>query len=90
MQAHDFIDVIKSTIKMISTISFPFLISVLAIGLIIGILQAASQIQEMTIAFLPKLMLVSFLLFYYGPSLSYKFNAYISSLFEMIIKVGLS
>ncbi|MGB1189002.1 MAG: flagellar biosynthetic protein FliQ, partial [Pseudomonadales bacterium] len=33
----------------------PLLLAALAVGLIIGIFQAATQIQEMTLSFIPKL-----------------------------------
>jgi flagellar biosynthetic protein FliQ len=42
----------------ILTISGPLLAVALAIGLAIGILQAATSIQEMTLTFVPKLILV--------------------------------
>lgn len=36
----------------------PILLTALAIGLVIGMLQAATQIQEMTLSFIPKLLAV--------------------------------
>ena len=42
----------------ILVISGPLLAVALAIGLVIGILQAATSIQEMTLTFVPKLILV--------------------------------
>lgn len=36
----------------------PILLTALAIGLAIGMLQAATQIQEMTLSFIPKLLAV--------------------------------
>ena len=40
--------------------SGPFLGAALAIGLVIGIIQAATSIQEMTLSFVPKVVLVIF------------------------------
>ena len=40
--------------------SGPFLGAAVAIGLLIGILQAATSIQEMTLSFVPKMVLVLF------------------------------
>ena len=62
----------------------------LACGIGIGILQAAAQVQEMTISFVPKLFLVTLILFYFGPSLGAKFEVFVQSLFAKIILVGLS
>ena len=45
----------------------PLLLSALAVGLLIGIFQAATQIQEMTLSFIPKLLALVFALFVAGP-----------------------
>lgn len=37
-------------------LSAPLLLTALAVGLLISILQAATQIQEMTLSFIPKLI----------------------------------
>lgn len=88
MDGRDFIDITRQSINMIIQLSWPFLISTLLLGVGVGILQAASQIQEMTISFLPKLVAVAILLFWLGPSMGYKFQKFIEELFENIIRVG--
>lgn len=45
----------------------PVLLSALAIGLVIGMVQAATQIQEMTLSFIPKLLGVVGVLVVAGP-----------------------
>ncbi|MEQ8515127.1 MAG: flagellar biosynthesis protein FliQ [Chromatocurvus sp.] len=45
----------------------PLLLSALAVGLLIGIFQAATQIQEMTLSFIPKLIALVVALFVAGP-----------------------
>lgn len=45
----------------------PLLMSALAVGLLIGIFQAATQIQEMTLSFIPKLLALVVALFVAGP-----------------------
>ncbi len=37
-------------------LSLPVLLAVIAVGLLVGILQAATQIQDSSIAFVPKLL----------------------------------
>lgn len=44
----------------------PMLLSVLAIGLLIGMFQAATQINEMTLSFIPKLMVLALVLMWSG------------------------
>jgi flagellar biosynthetic protein FliQ len=45
----------------------PLLLSALAVGLLIGVFQAATQIQEMTLSFIPKLLALVIALFVAGP-----------------------
>ncbi len=48
-------------------LSAPILLTALGIGLLIGIFQAATQIQEMTLSFIPKLIGVAAVLVIAGP-----------------------
>jgi flagellar biosynthetic protein FliQ len=45
----------------------PILLTALAIGLVIGMVQAATQIQEMTLSFIPKLLGIVGVLVVAGP-----------------------
>lgn len=44
----------------------PILGAALLVGLIVGVLQAATQIQEMTLSFIPKLLALVIALFWAG------------------------
>ncbi len=48
-------------------IAGPLLGSALAVGLLIGMLQAATQINEMTLSFIPKLLVLVMALIFAGP-----------------------
>lgn len=48
-------------------VSFPILGSALLTGLLISILQATTQIQEMTLVFVPKIVVVFLVLIFFGP-----------------------
>ncbi len=52
------VEFLRMAFWQILIISGPLLAVALAIGLTIGILQAATSIQEMTLTFVPKLVLV--------------------------------
>ena len=52
------VEFLRLAFWQILIISGPLLAVALAIGLTIGILQAATSIQEMTLTFVPKLILV--------------------------------
>jgi flagellar biosynthesis protein FliQ len=48
-------------------IAAPLLLTALAVGLLIGVLQAATQINEMTLSFIPKLLALAAVLVIAGP-----------------------
>ncbi|MDH5621682.1 MAG: flagellar biosynthesis protein FliQ [Gammaproteobacteria bacterium] len=48
-------------------ISSPLLLSALAVGLLVGMFQAATQINEMTLSFIPKLLVMVLALVVAGP-----------------------
>jgi flagellar biosynthetic protein FliQ len=50
-----------------SMIAAPLLLIALVAGLVIGMLQAATQINESTLSFIPKLLLLVLTLFMTGP-----------------------
>ncbi|MDT8387913.1 MAG: flagellar biosynthesis protein FliQ [Thiogranum sp.] len=47
----------------------PLLIAALLVGLLVGMFQAATQINEMTLTFVPKLMVVALVIMFAGPAL---------------------
>ena len=54
------VEMVRLAFYQVLISSGPFLGAALAIGLIIGIIQAATSIQEMTLSFVPKIVLVIF------------------------------
>jgi flagellar biosynthetic protein FliQ len=48
-------------------LSAPLLITALVVGLVVSVLQAATQINEMTLSFLPKLLAMFLVLVAAGP-----------------------
>ena len=59
-------------------------VSALAAGLLIGMFQAATQIQDMTLSFIPKLVVLVAVLGLTGPWMLRHLLDYTRSLFEMI------
>lgn len=58
MDADSVIEIAKTALFVLTLVSAPLLMSALAVGLIIGILQAATQVNEMTLSFIPKILAV--------------------------------
>jgi len=57
----------SQTLWMTILLAAPMLLSALTIGLIVGMFQAATQINEMTLSFIPKLGVLVLALFIFGP-----------------------
>ena len=55
------------TMWMTVLIAAPLLLSALAVGLLVGMFQAATQINEMTLSFIPKLGVLVLALVVFGP-----------------------
>ncbi len=49
----------RQTLLVIALLTGPLLISALAAGLLIGMFQAATSINEMTLSFIPKLIVLA-------------------------------
>ncbi len=60
-------DLAHSTLLVTSMIAAPLLLVALVTGLVIGMLQAATQINESTLSFIPKLLVLVLTLFAVGP-----------------------
>ncbi|WP_343154835.1 flagellar biosynthesis protein FliQ [Buchnera aphidicola (Pseudoregma panicola)] len=72
------------SIKMIIILSMPLLIVVLLIGLIISILQSATQINEQTLSFVPKVFSILSILILLGPWILNTIINYIKDLFKIL------
>jgi flagellar biosynthesis protein FliQ len=50
------ISMIREALELTLLVSAPLLLTALAVGLLISVFQAATQINEMTLSFIPKLL----------------------------------
>lgn len=57
----------SQTLWMTILLAAPMLLSALTVGLIVGMFQAATQINEMTLSFIPKLGILVIALLVFGP-----------------------
>jgi flagellar biosynthesis protein FliQ len=60
-------DLAHSTLTVTAMVAAPLLLTALVTGLLIGMLQAATQINEATLSFIPKLLVLVLTLFIAGP-----------------------
>jgi flagellar biosynthetic protein FliQ len=65
-------------------LAMPLLITALVIGLLVGVFQAATQINEMTLSFIPKLVGMTVTIVVAGPWMLKVIVSYTRELFESI------
>ena len=84
MTQEDVVHIGKQAIETVLLTSAPMLIAALVIGLVISIFQAATQINEMTLSFVPKLVAIFVTLVLAGPWMITLLTDFIRRLFESI------
>ena len=67
MEQSTLIDLGNQAMLLIVYLAAPLLLAALAVGLLISIFQAATQIQEQTLSFIPKLIALVVALVMFGP-----------------------
>jgi flagellar biosynthetic protein FliQ len=70
--------------EMTLLLAAPLLLVALAVGLLIGVFQAATQINEMTLSFIPKLIGMGLTMVIAGPWMLKTLISYTRELFESI------
>jgi flagellar biosynthetic protein FliQ len=73
---------------LILILSSPMLISALAVGLVISILQATTQVQEQTLGFVPKIVVTFLSMILCGTWLMGNLGTFIIEVFSDIGKLG--
>ena len=74
----------RHALEVTLLLAAPLLLTALAVGLIVGIFQAATQINEMTLSFIPKLLSMAAVLAITGPWMLRTLVEYTRGLIESI------
>lgn len=72
----------QETLKVTALLSAPMLVGALVIGLIISVLQAITQINEATLTFIPKMIVVAVIFLIAAPWMLDVLNQFTVGLFE--------
>lgn len=67
MSPESVITLIQQALEVLLMVSAPLLLTALGVGLVISIFQAATQINEMTLSFIPKLLAMFLVILLAGP-----------------------
>jgi flagellar biosynthetic protein FliQ len=82
------LEIAQGALWVILMIAGPIMLSGLLIGLIIALFQALTTIQEMTLTFVPKIIVIFMALVVFLPFMMTKMIEYSMTLFDRISNVG--
>ncbi|MBK6599789.1 MAG: flagellar biosynthesis protein FliQ [Proteobacteria bacterium] len=74
----------RHALEMTIMLAAPLLLVALAVGLLVGLFQAATQINEMTLSFIPKLMAMAAVVLLAGPWMLRQMISYTRELIQSI------
>lgn len=78
------VDIARQAIETVLMVAGPMLIAALVIGLVISIFQAATQINEQTMTFIPKIVGVFVTMLIFAPWMLQKVSAFVLMIFERL------
>jgi flagellar biosynthetic protein FliQ len=78
------VDIGRQAMEVALLVSAPLFIAALVTGLVVSIFQAATQINEATLSFVPKLVMIFLTLIIAGPWMITVMTDYIRRLYEAI------
>jgi flagellar biosynthesis protein FliQ len=87
MNNQQVIDITMSVIYATTELSLPLLLAALFVGLLVSIFQAATQINEATLAFLPKVAAMIVVLVVLSPWMLRRFSNFTTNLYNRIPEI---
>lgn len=88
MNATDVLEVAREAVITMLIVGAPLLVPALVVGLIIALVQALTQVQEMTLTFVPKIIVMFLVLIVTMPFLLTTMVGFGESLMDRIVALG--
>lgn len=88
MSDSDVASLIHDMLIVTMKLSFPALGVALIVGLLVSFIQAITQINEATLAFLPKVVAIGIALMMLGPFMAATLSGFSHRIFDRIVAVG--
>jgi len=82
------LDIWRAALTTASLVAAPFLVAALAVGLVMSLIQAATQMQENVLAFVPKMIAVGLVLLIAGHWVLGQLTAYTRSAVDVAVQIG--
>jgi flagellar biosynthetic protein FliQ len=88
MTAAEVLDVARDGILTLILVASPLMLVALVVGVVISLLQALTQIQEMTLVFIPKILAIFLALLIALPFMGDVMQGYMARIAERIVAPG--
>ena len=88
MQESDVAGLLREGMLVTLYVGGPPLLAALAVGMVISLLQAATQINEQTLAFVPKVAVIGVTLVVLGSFMMSTLTTFTHKLFDRLVAVG--
>lgn len=88
MTGADVLDIARDAIWTVLILSAPMMVVALVVGVAISLLQALTQIQEMTLTFIPKILAMFATLLLALPFMGDVLQSYMARIAERIVSPG--
>jgi flagellar biosynthesis protein FliQ len=88
MNSSDVLDIARETIFVALQVGGPILLIALVVGLIISLFQALTQIQEMTLTFVPKILVIFLSMLLFMPFMLSTMTAFTERMADRIVGLG--
>ena len=84
MNEADALDLVQFAVWTVLTASAPVVLVAMAVGIGIALIQALTQVQEITLTFVPKIVAIMLVVALTGPFIGGQISAFTNVIFERI------
>lgn len=81
-------ELLQQTLLTALAVGGPIIVAALLVGLAVSVVQAATQINEATLSFAPKMVVVALVLVVGGPWMLDQLLGFTRRIFELVAEVG--
>jgi flagellar biosynthetic protein FliQ len=88
MNETEIIEICRESIVVMLKVVGPILLAGLAVGIIVSLIQTVTQIQEMTLTFIPKMLVIFGLTIWLLPFMLSTLTGFTQTLTDRIVQIG--
>lgn len=87
MNGSEVLELASSAVWTVFKMSLPVMLGGMSVGLIIALFQALTQIQEMTLTFVPKIIAIFICLLVFMSYIAGSLESFSAQVFDMMVKI---